>query len=178
MITQTGMWLKMNEDRSTSFFITFKIKTRTNGHFLKHPDDVFGYGCNVTMFLQYVEIMKSIGNVSLSSIKPWIHTQCLFYSQIKAWDSPPHNWSIQSGFWKLLSLPVKTLPLGTNCSLASLRKMHVLIPSTHLFPSQHKQINGWRWIGLTSLQPCLMRKVLILTVVVHAQQKEVLKKGE
>lgn len=99
---------------------------------------------------------------------------CLFNSQIKAWASPPHNWSIQCALWKWLSLPVKTLPFGTNCSLVSWRKMHLLIPPTHLFPLEHKQINEWRWIGLTSLHPRLMGKVLILTVTVSVQQKEVL----
>lgn len=46
------------------------------------------------------------------------------------------------------------------------------VDSSDLFPLEHEQITGWRWRGLSSLLQCLMRKVLILTVTVDAQQKE------
>lgn len=99
--------------------------------------------------------------LSFSPIKPWTHTQCLFHPQIKAWDTPSHNWSIQTGFWKLLFVVCEDVTVRNNLFTGQFEEMHVLIPPTYLFPLEHKQISGWRWTGLSSLLLCLMRKVLI-----------------
>lgn len=50
--------------------LILSIKNEANGHFLQHLDDVLGVAVMPQGSLQYMEIMKSVGTVSLSSIKP------------------------------------------------------------------------------------------------------------
>lgn len=112
----------------------------------------FGCDCNAIRFLQCMEIMKSIGNVSLSSIKP--RTHCLFYFSNKSTRLAFTRLEYSIGSLEVAFFACEERYRSEQTVHRSVSgKMHLVIPPTHLFPLEHKQINGWRWIGLRLTPP-------------------------